>query len=238
MRTVRKGLIISLIAAALIVTALAALFYLKIIKINIFSANKYPVKGVDVSSYQGKIDWETLSSGLDFAFIKATEGSGYVDERFGYNYEQARRTDLRVGAYHFFSFDSSGKTQAENFIKNVENYDKMLPPVVDVEFYGEYRKSPKPPEEVVNELKTLLDTLEEHYGKKPIIYATGSAYSLYIAENFDEYDLWIRDVYFTPDKDWTFWQYSDTARLDGYIGEEKHIDLDVFNGGREEFEEY
>lgn len=233
-----KKIIAVILTAVLLLFIFTAMFYLKIIKFNTPSSEKYPVRGVDVSSYQGQIDWQTLSGGLDFAFIKATEGSSFTDERFSYNYRQAQKTGLRIGAYHFFSFDSSGKTQAENFINTVEKYDRMLPPVVDVEFYGKYRKEKKPPEEVTNELKALLDALEEHYGKKPIIYATGSAYSLYIEENFSDYDIWIRDVYFKPSGDWTFWQYSDTARLDGYNGEEKHIDLNVFNGTKEEFERY
>ena len=106
------------------------------------SGKEYPVRGVDVSAYQGEIDWDVLEKQeIDFAFVKATEGSSFVDRRFIQNYEEARKTDLRIGAYHFFSFDSSGKTQAENFIKNVPVDDEMLPPVVDFEFYGDKEKN-------------------------------------------------------------------------------------------------
>lgn len=215
----------------------AALLYFRIIKLN-DPGEDYPVKGVDVSSYQGDIDWSVLSENLDFVFIKATEGSKYCDGNFDYNYSEARKTHLRVGAYHFFSFESSGATQAENFISNVEPYEGMLPPAVDVELYGEYRSNPKSAEIIVPELKTMLNKLEDHYGVKPVIYATGSAYNMYIADEFSEYDLWIRDVYFKPNSDWTFWQHSDTGRLEGYNGEEKHIDLNVFNGSKEDFDRY
>ena len=93
--------------------------------------------GIDVSYHQGDIDWETLSrQGIDFAFIKATEGSGYADTYFRNNYKNAADTDIRIGAYHFFSFDSPGKTQAENFIRTVPVTDDMLPPVIDLEYYG------------------------------------------------------------------------------------------------------
>ena len=62
----------------------------------------YPVKGVDVSSYQLEIDWQGLEEeGYSFAFIKATEGSSLVDERFEYNREEASSTGMRIGAYHF-----------------------------------------------------------------------------------------------------------------------------------------
>lgn len=218
---------------------LFVLFYLRILKINT-PGDEYPVKGVDVSSYQGDIDWQVLSTGLDFAFIKATEGSKHIDGNFAYNYNEAQQTDLWISAYHFFSFDSGGDTQAENYISNVERCDRMLPPVVDVELYGDYLTEPKSADEVVPELRTLLEELEKQYGAKPIIYATGTAYNLYVKENFSDYDIWMRSVYFKPGKDsrWTFWQYSDTGLLDGYSGEEKHIDLNVFNGSREDFEKY
>lgn len=228
------------LTAAVIIISLAAsgLILLYIFKIYTPDTSGYPVRGVDVSSYQGEIDWEELSQGLDFAFIKATEGSSYCDEYFAVNYAGARKTHLRVGAYHFFSFDSGGDTQAQNFIDNVEPYENMLPPVIDVEFYGSYCDEPKAAEEVIPQLKLLLDSLEEYYGLKPIIYAAGSAYSLYIRDSFSEYDLWLRSVYSVPDDGWTFWQYSDKGKLDGYYGEEKHIDLDVFYGSKEQFKNY
>ena len=100
----------------------------------------YPVRGVDVSNFQGEVDWNTLSAqNISFAYIKATEGSSYKDERFDYNWKNASDCDLRIGAYHFFSFESSGETQAGNFIKTVKAVDDMLPPVIDVEYYGRNR---------------------------------------------------------------------------------------------------
>lgn len=237
-----KKAVVAAAVFAVICAAFAACVLFKVVKLN-DPRGKFPVKGVDVSSYQGEIDWEVLSDeagGLDFAFVKATEGSSFVDKKFAYNFEQARRAGLRVGAYHFFSFDSSGETQARNFIDNVPIAENMLPPVVDVEFYGEYFDSPKSAEDVVPQLRAMLGELESHYGVKLIIYSTNSARSFYINEEFPEYELWVRSVYLKPSADcqWTFWQHSDTARLDGYNGEEKCIDMNVFNGSREEFSEY
>ena len=65
-----------------------------------------------------------------------------MDKKFAYNYEQAQNNGFNVGAYHFFSFDSVGETQAENFIKNVQPFDGMLPPVIDIEFYGDKERNP------------------------------------------------------------------------------------------------
>jgi lysozyme len=201
------------------------------------------VRGVDVSSYQGIIDWKILSKqDIQFAFIKATEGSCYIDEYFTYNYEQAMKTDLRIGAYHFFSYDSRGSTQADNFIATVPKSKNMLPPVVDIEFYGDKEKHLPNKVDVTYNLTTMLEMLEKFYGVKPIIYATQKSYKLYISGSYTEYDIWIRNVFFKPslpdEREWTFWQYSDKEKLKGYNGSEKFIDMNVFKGSQQEFDEY
>ena len=97
-----------------------------IVLLNGYSADKYDIHGIDVSSYQGEIDWNVLSSqDISFVFIKATEGSSFVDKCFSYNFEEAKKTSLSVGAYHFFSYDSTGEKQAENFINTVVPFEGM-----------------------------------------------------------------------------------------------------------------
>ena len=219
------------------------LFWNGTIRFNTPSAEEYPVRGVDVSAYQGVIDWETLAAqDLDFAFMKATEGSTYIDERFAYNFQQALETDLRISAYHFFSFDSAGKTQAENYIRTVPKTEGTLPPVVDVELYGNHLKDPPDAEAVREQLNVMLNMLEDHYGQEPIIYTNAKVYDRYISGHYGDYDIWICDVYWTPSlsdgRDWTFWQYSDKGLLDGYDGDEEHIDLNVFYGTEAEFAAY
>lgn len=226
-----------------IIGSIGVLFYNGILLFNHPSKEKYPVRGVDVSSYQGEIDWEILAGqGIEFAFIKATEGSSFVDKQFKTNYENARSTNLRIGAYHFFSFDSSGETQAENFCNTVPKEQTMLPPVIDIEFYGDKEKNPPDAKGIKEELATLLIYLEDEYGKKPIIYATKQSYDLYIANDFPEYDIWIRNIFTKPSlsdsKKWTFWQYTNRERLKGYTGDEKYIDMNVYNGTKEEFAKY
>jgi len=240
----RNILVPAMITALFLIGVLfCMLVYKGVVILNRATAGKYPVCGVDVSSYQGTIDWETLAAqNIQFAFIKATEGSSYADTCFSYNWEQASSCGLRVGAYHFFSYDSPGSTQADNFIKTVPKIDNMLPPVVDVEFYGDKDKNPPDADTVEKELSDLLQKLEAYYGLKPILYATEKSYRLYIAGRFDGYDLWIRNVITAPalsdKRDWTFWQYTDREQLDGYSGKEKYIDLNVFFGSEEEFERY
>ena len=236
---------ITIMMAAVIISCILvySLVWNGVIILNEFSARKYPVKGVDVSSYQGDIDWEKLSAEeISFAFIKATEGSSFVDKYFSYNFEAAQKTSLAVGAYHFFSYDSDGSTQAENFINTVQPYEGMLPPVIDLEFYGDKEENPPEREKVAKQLQTMLHLLEEHYGQKPIIYATEISYELYLADDYKGYDIWIRDVISSPrlsdDRDWAFWQYTNREQLKGYNGKEKYIDMNVFCGSVEEFNDY
>ncbi len=212
-------------------------------KTNVPDPQRYPVFGVDVSRYQGNIDWETLEAqDVAFAFIKATEGSSYQDPCFAQNWENARFTAIYTGAYHFFSFESEGTTQAENFIQTVGALDGSLPPVVDLEFYGDYASDPLSKKETRRILDDLLAALEEYYGVKPIIYTTTKAYYQYLfGGNYGEYPLWMRNTYLEPFfVDWEFWQYSDQGYLEGYDGKqadqlEACIDFNVYHGSMEEF---
>ena len=171
----KKNALIVSTTAMLALCLFAALVWTGKIVPNRLLAARYPVKGVDVSSYQGMIDWKTLAAqDISFVFIKATEGSTFVDDNFAYNYSEARKTGLRVGAYHFFSYDSEGSTQADNFIKTVENSEGMLPPVIDLEFYGDKRQNPPPQADVRRELDVFIEKVTQYYGMKPIIYATES----------------------------------------------------------------
>ena len=190
-------------------------------------AKGYPVQGIDVSHYQGQIDWQQMKAqGIDFAYIKATEGSSYVDECYERNMTDAENAGIAVGAYHFFSFDSPGATQAEHFIQTVGE-DGTLIPVVDAEYYGNKRKNPPEAEAVRRELTELLQILEAQYGCKPMIYSTQPFYQRFLKGYFEDYPLWIRGVYLPPAQEWAVWQYSDLLQPDGVSGDEKYVDGDV-----------
>lgn len=233
------GMIAFILISAIII---GTLFYNGIILFNNPSDEKYPVKGIDVSAYQGIIDWDIISKqNIDFVFIKATEGSNFVDERFSDNWKSGTKTSLRIGAYHFFSYDSVGSTQAENFIKTVPKIDGMLPPVIDIEFYGDKEKNPPSKVDVQKNLSEMIYLLKAYYGLQPIIYATQKSYELYVSGSFFENDIWIRSVFSAPkmkdNRPYMFWQYTDREKLDGYNGKEKYIDMNVFLGTKQEFNE-
>lgn len=230
----RRALAVAVGAVVVLLGVLALLVWNGVLWPNRLAADRYAVRGVDVSAYQGEIDWPVLADqDLDFAFIKATEGSAHEDERFAASWEGARATDLLVGAYHFLSFESPGADQAAHMIDVVPAESGTLPPVVDVEYYGDFAADPPTVDELRGILDPMLDALEEHYGVPPILYTTQQIRADYLGDDYDRYPLWIRSVASTPDlprRDWEFWQYSDRDTLPGYAGEEEHIDMNVFDG--------
>ena len=226
---------------SVVIASLFLLIWEGEILLNYPSEERYPVRGVDVSSYQGDIDWQILSGeGISFAFIKATEGSSHTDSRFAYNFENAQKHGILTGAYHFFSYDSSGTAQAEHFISTVPVTNGMLPPVIDVEFYGDKEKMPPDKADVTRELSDMIARLTEYYGVSPIIYATQKSYDLYIAGEYPRCGIWIMEVLpckrpvLSDGRDWILWQYTNRYKPKGLSNGERFIDMNVFNGTAEE----
>ena len=204
---------------------------------------RQPVRGVDVSHYQGDIHWPTLArQDVRFAYIKATEGSGSRDERFPENWQNARAAGLKVGAYHFFSFDSSGAAQAENFMGTVPVEPDALPPAIDVEGYGSHRFRLPDADAVLPEITAMVDALREAYGRPPVIYCNRAVYRKYIMGRFADCPVWFRDLIDEPvlpdRRPWTLWQYTDKGRLKGFEGEAAFIDINVFNGTQAAFDAF
>jgi lysozyme len=237
----RRRLVIAGAVAALAALVIAALLFTGTLWPTRTAALRYPVQGVDVSAYQGTIDWDVLAEqDIDFAWIKATEGSSYQDPRFVDNWAGAHDTDLLVGAYHFLSVDSPGTDQAANVIATVSRNRGDLPVVVDVECYAKYCDSPPPAATVKEALDPLLLAIEQHYGRPAVLYATRDWYERYLAGSYPDNPIWFRSVATSPhladDRDWTFWQWSAREQLDGYDGDETFIDMNAYRGNREELE--
>ena len=189
--------------------------------------------GVDVSSYQEDVDFAKLKEqGVEFAYIKATEGSSHVDSSFKDKWSAALDAELLVGAYHYFSYGSSGVTQAENFISTIGDLEGRLIPAVDMELTVEEVYNPPEKDDVAKGLKAFLAVVEEKYGVKPLIYAQKDYFDKYLAEDFAEYPRWVRSVFYPvwvdAGDEWLVWQYNDRGTLEGYSGE-KYIDLDIVN---------
>ena len=230
--------IVIIIAAVLLVIFLTVfiLAKMKIVFINEWFVDKSnSTIGVDISSYQADVDMEKLKEqDIRFVYIKASEGSKLQDDKFASNWENALKAGLPSGAYHFFSFDSPGSTQAENFIKAVgDDIKGRLLPVVDVEYYGDKEKNPPEKEDVIRELTVFLNAVEDKYGVKPMIYTGAEIYEKYLSDFSGGYKFWISSLY-TPlswnyHGDWYIWQYLNRGRLEGCSGGEQYIDLNVLN---------
>lgn len=201
--------------------------------------SNYAVHGVDVSRWQTAIDWHRVkNAGVAFAFIKATEGGDFKDPRFDEHRHGARKAGMRYGAYHYYYFCRPAAEQAAWFIQNVPRDHNSLPHVLDMEWTPKSKTCTLRPDgaTVRREARIFLDILEDHYGKRPIIYTTPDFYKETGIGRMRE-TFWLRsvaghprEVY--PGARWTFWQYTGTGVVPGINGP---VDLNVFAGAGESF---
>ncbi|HEX2840941.1 GH25 family lysozyme [Hyphomicrobium sp.] len=198
----------------------------------------YPVVGVDVSNHQGEIDWNALaSSGVAFAYIKATEGGTFKDKSFARNWREAERVGVKRGAYHFFTLCKSAIEQAQNFIETVPKEPHALPPVVDAEHMGPCTATLTPSDHVAM-LGQFLDTVEKHYGRRPIVYTTWEFDGAMLDNALPRERFWARSLVVPPPfrrDQWLIWQYHNRGRRPGVKGD---LDLNVFCGSLDEFERF
>ena len=197
---------------------------------------------VDVSHHNGEIIWDslkvaTLPSGrttrnlqkatqilpLSRIILKATEGESLADECFDSWWAEAGRIDIQRGAYHFFRSSKDARLQAENYIAHVKLRTSDLPPVLDVEtiHLGCTDK------QLCDKVLSWLEIVEEHYGRKPIVYTGDSFAREHLSADITEhYPLWIARYHeLSPATEpWTMWQFTDKAMVHGIKG---HVDLSV-----------
>lgn len=201
----------------------------------------HEVRGIDVSKYQGEIDWSAVkAAGIGFAFIKATEGTDRVDERFQINWAGAKAAGVARGAYHFSYWCTPMARQFENFRRTVPADADAMPPVLDLEWNHQSPTCPRkiPKEQALAEIRVWLRLAEQHYGKKPIIYVEIPFYrDVLSGGELAEYPMWLRSVAAPPqarypDRRWAFWQYTDRGRVNGIASP---VDKNVFAGTREEW---
>jgi len=182
---------------------------------------QFPTQGIDISHHQGVIDWRLLpGQGVDFAYIKATEGSDHRDTNFFENWVGSARAHIPHGAYHFFTLCSPGAAQAANFIAMVPDEPTMLPPVVDLEFMGNCGER-LPPDRLRTELSAFIAAIEAHYRKPVTLYLTREFDAGYgISRRYDR-KLWLRNLVFEPHwgaQPWSLWQVSNFRNLNGIDG--------------------
>lgn len=188
--------------------------------------------GIDVSYYQGVIDWSRVkAAGNQFAFIRLSDGARFRDPKFAINWDGARAAGVIRGAYQFFRPSQSVEAQAEIMVQAIGRYRPGdLPPVLDVEATGNLSASA-----IASRIRTWHDLVKTGTGATPIIY-TGKYFwrdEVGGARAFSDNALWIAQYTSKcpdlpmPWTRWTFWQNSDRGAVDGVRG---RVDLDKFNG--------
>lgn len=193
----------------------------------------YEIHGIDISHYQGKIDWEQLKNAMikgcpvRFVIIKSTEGSSRLDENFRENFNQARDFGFIRGVYHFWSNKSTAREQAYYFQDQVHLTDGDLPPVLDIE----HKPADKSVEDFQRDVLTWLHIVEDKYHVKPIIYTYYKFKEQYLsAPVFEDYPYWIAHYYVDKVQykgKWKFWQHTDVGKLPGIKG---YVDFNIYNG--------
>ena len=196
-----------------------------------------PLPGIDVSHWQGTVDWKAVAAdGVEFAFIKATEGGDYVDPRFAANWAGAQRAGVVRGAYHFYRPQTDALAQAAHFLRTVQLAPGDLPPVLDVEVTDGRSAA-----QIAAGVRTWLQEVERATGRRPILYTRASFWTGQMGGGFGGYPLWVAHYGVSSPNipaewsGWTFWQHSDAGRVDGIGG---NVDLNWFNGGRAEFQAF
>ena len=198
---------------------------------DIVKKHEGKIFGIDVSQYQGTIDWDNVEAveeqfELKFVVVRATAGSNKVDLKFKKNWKNLTKSMYIQGAYHYYRPDENSTDQANNFIKNVKLRKGHLPPILDIE------KMPKGQsmEKLKEGLQNWLTIVEKHYRVKPIIYTGEKYYEDSLQEDFPSYQFWIANYNPWKEKiedDYLMWQFTEKAQLHGI---DELVDVNVFNG--------
>jgi GH25 family lysozyme M1 (1,4-beta-N-acetylmuramidase) len=191
--------------------------------------------GIDISHWQGSIAWSQVDdAGIQFAFMKATEGTGYTDTMFAKNWAATEQVGIYRGAYHFARPSvGSAPAQARYFVSRVGSFREagVLPPVLDLEVTGGLT-----PAQLRTWVSSWLTTVEELTGRTPILYFSPYFWIDHLGNStaFTRYPLWIAH-YTTAGgpkipggwSTWTFWQRTSSGRVSGIAG---NVDMNRFNG--------
>lgn len=157
-------------------------------------------------------------------YMKATEGEQMQDRHFAGQWQEARKRAISVGAYHYFLTDKDPLKQAENYIRTVGPLrERDLAPVLDVETMHKGCTHA----ELNARVRLWLETVEAHYGKKPIIYTSDNFARRVLSEDIiAEYRIWIAHYGVeAPDfEGWSLWQFTERGRVEGIQG---YVDISV-----------
>lgn len=171
-------------------------------------------RGIDVSKFQGKINWTKVAkdSSVKFVYIKATEGTSIQDPYYKTNISKAKKAGLLVGSYHLYSSKTTAYQQMANFKKMAKKSEQDLVPVLDIEGHHSGRL-------YMERVDKLLELMEKEYGVKPMIYTSEKVYKLHFSgKKYRNYHIFIANYRRTPSVRYTLWQYTETGHISGISG--------------------
>ena len=200
-------------------------------KITTLNPDNVQFDGIDISKHQGSINWEELKKNqkIKFIYIKATEGSDYVDPRYHENIRNARKHGFKVGSYHFLSTRSAATTQFYNFIRTAKREDQDLLPVIDVEKIGSWSS-----QQLRDSVKVFADLIEDYYGCKPLIYTSEKFFTKHLGRVFADYPLFIAKYSASQPNigyKWILWQFADNGLFKSVKGNGGKVDMSRFAKG-------
>lgn len=181
----------------------------------------------------------TVDYPVSFVFIKSTESTNIRNPFYAQDYLIARQQGIPIGAYHFFSYKTSGSAQASHFLMNTLFKKGDLPPVLDLEPYPSQIAAMGGPQVLFKHVRQWLQAVERRTKVKPILYVSQSFVNRYLPEAPDlkrDYQVWIaRYGEYKPDVKLAVWQLSPNGRVRGIHGE---VDINVFNGYHTQWEAF
>lgn len=198
---------------------------------------RYPVAGIDVSRHNGDIDFEQVrDDDYQFVFIKASEGKTYKDDAFERNYNRAREAGLKVGAYHFFRKNRTGREQADNLLGAIKGKTFDLPLVIDLEDdWGNGAATSR--QTALERVLEMLNILNDK-GYQVMIYTNLDGYEKYYKDMLGDHDLWLCS-FTSPDMlshlPHRIQQFSHEGSVNGIDGD---VDLNVFRGSKRDWDNY
>ena len=226
MKNIRKMIISFLVVVTMPMYILIAPVY----AFGPSSSNIYD--GIDVSGWQGNIDYsEVASSGIEIVYMKASEGTSFVDPYFNQNYTNAKANGLKVGFYHYLTARSNSEAvaQANFFVSTISGMTPDCRLAMDFESFGNLSA------EEINEIGlTFMQTVESLSGKEMVIYSDTSNASNIFGGGLTNYPLWVAQYEVeepTPNGNWNSWvgwQYTDAGEISGIDG---YVDRDRFTDG-------
>ena len=189
-------------------------------------------QGIDVSSYQGNIDFASVrNAGIDVVYIKSSEGQSYIDPYFEQNYKNAKANGLKVGFYHYVTARTveQAQVQANFFARVISGKEPDCKLAMDFESFGNLSNNE------INEIsKVFLETLQSATNKEVLIYSNNYTARTILSSNLAIYPLWVANYGVSEpggnDKwsSWVGWQYTSTGRVSGILG---NVDRDQFTDG-------